>query len=384
MTTSTSPTATASRIGAVAPVRVATIGAGRIGTSHTELIARHVPGAVVAAVADPVDGAADRLAAAVGADLATTDIEAVLASSDVDAVLITAPARSHSELVCRAAAAGKHVFCEKPMAVTLDEADRAIAAAADAGVILQVGFNRRFAPGFAAARRAVDDGRVGTPQLLRSLTRDPGPWQADPARVPQWTIFLETLIHDFDTLCFLNPGARPVSVHAFADALIRPDAKESGASEATGNVSGASEATGNVSGASEATGNVSGHLDTAIVTITFDNGAMATAEANFSALYGYDVRGEVFGSAGMATTGSGRTTDMTFYGAAGVEIETARRDTILLHEAYVGELTAFVEAVRGASSAVVGGADARTALQIALAAIRSVETGTTVRIDEVG
>ncbi|ROZ99158.1 Gfo/Idh/MocA family oxidoreductase [Gordonia sp. OPL2] len=353
MTTSTSPTAFAPGTGATAPVRVATIGAGRIGSSHTTLISRHVPDAVVAAVADPVDGSADRLAAAVGAGFATTDIDDVLGSTDVDAVLITAPARSHSDLVCRAAAAGKHIFCEKPMAVTLDEADRAITAAEDAGVILQVGFNRRFAPGFAAARRAVDDGRVGTPQLLRSLTRDPGPWQADPARVPQWTIFLETLIHDFDTLCFLNPGARPVSVHAFADALIRPDAKSSG------------------------------HLDTAIVTIAFDNGAMATAEASFSALYGYDVRGEVFGSAGMATAGNGRTTDMTFYGAAGVEIDTARRDTILLHDAYVGELSAFVDAVRTGSAAVVSGSDARTALQIALTAIRSVETGRTVGIDEV-
>ncbi|MGC4962009.1 Gfo/Idh/MocA family oxidoreductase [Gordonia sp. DT218] len=339
--------------GATAPIRIATIGAGRIGSSHTELITRHVPGAVVAAVADPVDGAAERLAAVAGAGFATTDIDDVFASPDVDAVLITAPARSHSELVCRAAAAGKHVFCEKPMAVTLDEADQAIAAASDHDVVLQVGFNRRFAPGFAAARRAVDDGRVGTPQLLRSLTRDPGPWQVDPARVPQWTIFLETLIHDFDTLCFLNPGARPVSVHAFADALIRPDARESG------------------------------HLDTAVVTITFDNGAIATAEASFSALYGYDVRAEVFGSAGMATAGDGRTTDMTFYGAAGVEIDTARRDTVLLHSAYVGELTAFVESVRGGSPAPVGGADARTALQIALAAIHSVETGGTITIGEV-
>lgn len=354
MTISASPAAIATRgEQSAGPVRVATIGAGRIGSSHTELVARYVPGAIVAAVADPVDGAAVRLADVVGAGFATTDIDEVLASSDIDAVLITAPARSHSELVCRAAQAGKHVFCEKPMAVTLDEADAAIAAAEAAGVVLQVGFNRRFAPGFAAMRRAVDEGRVGTPQLLRSLTRDPGPWSADPARVPQWTIFLETLIHDFDTLCFLNPGARPVRVHAFAAALVRPDAKDSG------------------------------HLDTAIVTVTFDNGAIATAEASFSALYGYDVRGEVFGSKGMATAGDGRSTDMTFYGAAGVEIDTTRRDTDLLHSAYVGELTAFVDAVRSATPAVVGGADARTALQIALAAIESVTTGDTVTIDEV-
>ncbi len=339
-------------------LRVATIGAGRIGANHAELVARHIPGADLVAVVDPIEASAQRLSEKLSV-LATTDIDATLESPDVDAVLITAPARSHSDLVCRAAAAGKHVFCEKPMAVTLDEADRAIAAAQAAGVVLQVGFNRRFAPGFAAARRAVDDGLVGTPQLLRSLTRDPGPWGGDPARVPQWTIFLETLIHDFDTLCFLNPGANPVAVHTFADALVRPDARGSG------------------------------HLDTAIVTITFDNGAIATAEASFSALYGYDVRGEVFGSAGMATAGSGRTSDMTLYDATGTHIDTARRDTDLLHTAYVTELAAFVDAARSADKAGVKatiptGADARRALQMALAAIRSVETGgTTVRIDEV-
>ena len=146
-----------------------------------------------------------RLAAELDAD--AVDVDTLLARPDVDGVLITAPARSHTDLVVAAAAAGKHVFCEKPMAVTLADADRAIAAAEQAGVVLQVGFNRRFAPAFAAARAAIDAGRIGTPQLLRSLTRDPGPFTADPARIPQWTIFLETLIHDFDTLCFLNPGA---------------------------------------------------------------------------------------------------------------------------------------------------------------------------------
>lgn len=172
--------------------------------------------------------------------------------------------------------------------------------------------------------------------------------------MPQWTIFFETLIHDFDTLCFLNPGARPVAVHTFADALVRPDAK------------------------------ASGHLDTAIVTITFDNGAIATAEASFSALYGYDVRGEVFGSAGMATAGDVRATDMTFYGATGIETDTARRDTDLLRSAYVGELAAFTAAVWAQStSGVPTGIDARIALQVALAAIESAESGTVAEIAQV-
>ncbi|QLH21149.1 Gfo/Idh/MocA family oxidoreductase [Streptomyces sp. Rer75] len=334
-------------------VRLATIGAGRIGSSHAGLVARHVPGATLAAVADPVPGAAERLAASLGAPYATTDPGAVLGRDDIDGVLITAPARAHTDLVVAAAAAGKHVFVEKPMAVTLEDADRAIAAASEAGVVLQVGFNRRFAPGFAAARAAVDDGRTGTPQLLRSLTRDPGPFTADPARIPQWTIFLETLIHDFDTLCWLNPGAAPARVHATADALIRPDAK------------------------------TDGHLDTAVVTIRFDNGAIATAEASFSALYGYDVRAEVFGSGGMVTAGSGRSTDMTYYGPDGLHADTARRDTDLLRPAYLAELTAFADAIRHRTPPPVTGHDARRALSIALAAIRSVETAAPVDLADV-
>ncbi|MFI0779501.1 Gfo/Idh/MocA family oxidoreductase [Streptomyces sp. NPDC021212] len=334
-------------------LQLATIGAGRIGSNHAEIVARHIHGVTLAAVTDPVPGTARRLATELGAPTATTDVEEVLGRDDIHGVLITAPARSHTGLVVAAAAAGKHIFVEKPMAVTSADADRAIAAAEQAGVVLQVGFNRRFAPGFAAAHAAVADGRTGTPQLLRSLTRDPGPFTADPARIPQWTIFLETLVHDFDTLCWLNPGATPVSVHATADALVRPDAK------------------------------ADGHLDTAVVTIRFDNGAIATAEASFSALYGYDVRAEVFGSEGMVTAGNGRSTDMTFYGPQGIHVDTARRDTELLRAAYTAELTAFADAVRHKNPALVTGHDARRALSIALAAIRSVETTATVTIAEV-
>ncbi|RRQ29023.1 dehydrogenase [Rhodococcus sp. Eu-32] len=331
------------------PVRMALIGAGRIGSSHAELVANHVPGATLVAVVDPTPNA-ERLAADLDVDVVERSADAALARPDVDAVLITTPARTHTDLVVQAAAAGKHVFVEKPMAVTLADADRAIDAAKEAGVVLQVGFNRRFAPGWIAARSAIDAGRVGTPQLLRSVTRDPGPFSADPARIPPGTIFLETLIHDFDALCFLNPGARPRRVTAIADALIRPDAK------------------------------ADGHLDTAVVTVEFDNGAIAVAEANFSALYGYDVRGEVFGSGGMVTMGDSLTSNMTYYGPEGIGIDTARRDTDLLRSAYLGEFIAFVDAIRNGTQAQVTGEDARIALSIALAAIDSAATGQAVEV----
>ncbi|MCO1659456.1 Gfo/Idh/MocA family oxidoreductase [Pseudonocardia humida] len=333
-------------------LRVALIGAGRMGSFHGETLARRVPGAALVAVVDPQPGAAERLAAALGAGSAGTDPAPVLADPGVDAVVIAAPARLHADLVVAAAAAGKHVFCEKPMALTPAEAERATKAATGAGVLLQVGFNRRFAADWVAARELLDAGLLGTPRLLRSLTRDPGGF--DPSRVPPNTIFLETLIHDFDTVRFLNPGAEAVEVHAIADALVEPAWRDRGL------------------------------LDTAVVTIRFDNGATAVTEACFEAAYGYDVRGEVFGSGGMATMGDGRRTGMVFSGADGRAVATARSDQELLREAYVAELAAFVAAVRGGGPVPVGGEDARAALVIAAAAVESVRTGRPVRTAEVG
>ena len=326
-----------------APVAVGLIGAGLIGAFHGETLARRVPGARLAGVADPAPGAAERLAASLGAPLATTDPAELLADPAVEAVVIAAPARFHAELVEAAAGAGKAVFCEKPMALTLADADRAIAAAEAAGVPLQVGFNRRFDRSFRAAHDLVAAGRLGTPQLLRSLTRDPG--IPDPGRVPPSTIFLETLIHDFDTLRYLNPGAEPVEVYAVADALAYPEFKDQGLQ------------------------------DTAVVLVRFDNGAIATAEASFNAVYGYDIRGEVFGSAGMVTAGDIRRTTMTYHGAQGVASDTWRRNVDLFHDAYSAELAYFADCVRGGATPEPGGRDARAALAVALAAIRSVQAG---------
>jgi myo-inositol 2-dehydrogenase / D-chiro-inositol 1-dehydrogenase len=333
------------------PVGVALIGSGRMGAYHGATLAQRLPGARLAAVADPAPGAAEKLAAALGAGSAYTDPGQAFADAEVDAVVIAAPARFHADLVVAAAGAGKGVFCEKPMALTLADADRAIDAARAAGIVLQVGFNRRFAPDWAAARALLDDGRLGTPRLLRSVTRDPGGF--DPSRVAPDTIFNETLIHDFDALRFLNPGAEAVQVYATADALVEPEWRDRGL------------------------------LDTAVVVVRFDNGAMGIAEACFEAAYGYDVRGEVLGSGGMATMGDGRRTGMVFSGANGRLAETIRSDQELLADAYVAELAAFVAAVRGGTPASVGGEDARAALAIALAAAESVRARRPIRIEEV-
>lgn len=330
------------------PLAVGLIGAGGIGTFHGESLARRVPETALAAIADPAPGVADRLAATHGCDTTYTDAADLIADDGIEAVLIAAPARFHADLVEAAAKAGKAVFCEKPMAVTLEDARRAVAAATD--VPLQIGFNRRFDAGFRAAHDMVVDGRVGTPQLLRSLTRDPG--IPDPGAVPPSTIFLETLIHDFDALRYLNPGTKAVDVYAVADALAYPDFADRGLQ------------------------------DTAVVMVRFDNGAIATAEASFNAVYGYDIRGEVFGSRGMVTAGDQRRTTATYYGAVGVVGDSWQRNVDLFHDAYVAQLRAFAHCVRDGSTPEVTGDDAVAALAMALAAIRSVDENRPVRIDE--
>ncbi|WP_069145864.1 Gfo/Idh/MocA family oxidoreductase [Rhodococcus erythropolis] len=334
-----------------ASVAVGLIGAGWIGRFHGESVALRIPGTRLVAVADPAPGAAASLIERVSPDArAYTDALEVITDPTVEAVLISTPASTHTDLVVAAAEAGKHVFCEKPMALTLEDADRAIGACAANNVALQVGFNRRFAADFTAAHDVITAGGIGTPQLLRSLTRDPGITVDVASRVKPWTIFNETLIHDFDALLWLNPGARVVEVFAQADALIHPQYKEQG------------------------------YLDTSMVQLRFDNGALASAEANFQATYGYDVRGEVFGSGGMVSAGEVTRTAMRHYSSPGVLADTPRVNIELFHDAYVAQLAHFADCIRSGSAPSVDGLDARNALEIALAAKESVETGLPVSL----
>jgi myo-inositol 2-dehydrogenase/D-chiro-inositol 1-dehydrogenase len=344
-----------------APVRIGLIGSGWMGAFHAESIARRVPGAVLAAIADPNVEAAEALARTLGTPKVTASADDILADPEIDAVIIASPARFHAALISQAAAAGKHVFCEKPGGQGLDELDAALAAVEAAGVHFQIGFNRRYAADFQAAKQDLAAGIAGQPQLLRSLTRDPGNGSIpNAARVPAWTIFLETLIHDFDTLNWFNEGAEPVQVYAVADALVEPGLRDQG------------------------------FLDTAVVTVRYSNGAIAVAEANFSALYGYDVRGEVFGSKGMVQAGRATETAARRFTAEGLAADTPRLNVELFREAYTDELADFAAVVRarrdgtpppsGDITLTPGAADARRALAVALACIESVKQGGPVAV----
>ncbi|WP_461189246.1 Gfo/Idh/MocA family oxidoreductase [Arthrobacter sp. Z4-13] len=346
-----------------APVRIGLIGSGWMGAFHAESIARRVPGAVLAAIADPNVESARTLALELDTAKVTANADDILADQEIDAVIIASPARFHASLITQAAAAGKHVFCEKPAGQGLEELEGALAAVEDADVHFQVGFNRRYADDFQAAKKDLAAGIAGTPQLLRSLTRDPGNGSIpNAARVPAWTIFLETLIHDFDTLNWFNEGAEPVEVYAVADALVEPSLRDQG------------------------------FLDTAVVTIRYSNGAVAVAEANFSALYGYDIRGEVFGSRGMVQAGRATETAARRYTAEGLSADTPRLNVELFRQAYTDELADFAGAVRAkrdgtpsptsGPTLTPGAADARRALAMALACIESVKSGAPVAVTQ--
>jgi myo-inositol 2-dehydrogenase/D-chiro-inositol 1-dehydrogenase len=329
-----------------------------IGAYHAQNVARRVPGAHLVGVADAVPGLAERIAGSLGCPHWSRDYQELLAIPEVEAVVIATPAPYHADVIIAAAQAGKAVFCEKPIAHELADADRAIQAIKQAGVLFQIGFQRRFDPAYVRARKLVSDGELGQVQLLRSLTRDPSLDQ--PERVTSYAIFRETLIHDFDVLRFLAGGAEPVEVYAMAEALVRPDWKSRGM------------------------------LDTAVVTLRYDAGAMAVADASFQAVYGYDVRAEVFGSEGMASVGESSPINLVQHTRAGSVRPRPHWFVEVFDKAYVAELAHFVAAVRGGpasdttawATVPATADDARAALVLALAAIRSVESAQPVRLAE--
>jgi len=332
-------------------VRLGLVGAGRMGRFHAETVARRLRNVDLVAVADTTVGVADEVTSRLGGRPLLDPFD-LIADSEIDAVLVAAPATCHSALVQACAEARKPVWVEKPMALTMEDASQTVAAARTAGVALQVGFNRRFDSAFASAHGIIDRGELGRVQLLRSLTRDPG--LESPDRVPPWTIFRETLIHDFDLVLWLACGAKPIEVFAMADALVAPEYKSTGL------------------------------LDTSVVQIRLEGGAMATVEACFSTSYGYDVRCEVLGSQGMVTAGDPVESTLKHFASAGCRQPTSPSDTDLFRDAYTAELAHFVDCVISGDTPAVTGEDARDALALAWASMMSVEEGRPVFMSELG
>ena len=333
-------------------LNVGLIGAGRIGRIHAEHLAYRVPEARLLVVADAVEEAARACARDFGIPQAAGDPSAVLEHPEVEAVVICSSTDTHATFIEQAAQAGKHIFCEKPIALSLATVDRALAAAERAGVKLQVGFNRRFDANYARARRAVEQGEIGRPWLLHIVSRDPEPPPLDYVKV-SGGLFLDMTIHDFDMARFLI-GSEVEEVYTRAAVLVDERIGEAG------------------------------DVDTAVVVLTFANGVIGTIENSRRAAYGYDQRAEILGSAGAVSTANNYPNSAVLSTESGV-----RRDLPLYffleryRESYLTEMVAFVEAVLHDRPTPVSGQDGRTPLVMGLAALRSHRERRPVRLDEI-
>jgi myo-inositol 2-dehydrogenase / D-chiro-inositol 1-dehydrogenase len=334
-----------------APVRVAVLGSGRIGSLHAELLAQRIPGAELAAVHDADDAVARQVADPLGVPTAT--LEDIFTAADVDAVAVCSSTDTHVDLVERAAEAGKAVFCEKPVSLDLPELDRALATVERAGILLQVGFNRRFDPAHRAVRDTVAAGEVGEPHLVRISSRDPEPPPLAYVRV-SGGIFLDMTIHDFDMARFVT-GSEVTEVYARGAVRVDPAIGEAG------------------------------DLDTAVVVLAHENGVLTAIDNSRRSVYGYDQRVEVFGSAGMVASENPpahSTVLRTSQGTRGARLPDFFLERYV--PSYVREWEAFVTAMRDGGPSPVGPLDARAPLVIGLAAWRSAREGRPVPVAEIG
>ena len=333
-------------------LNIGLIGVGRIGKVHAEHLAYRIPRARLAAVSDVNLEAARALGAKLGVGRVEADHRALLADPALDAVVICSPTDLHAPMIEESAAAGKHIFCEKPVARTLGEIDRALDAVARADVKLQIGFNRRFDANFARVRRAISSGEIGEPHLLHIVSRDPGPPPIEYVRV-SGGMFLDMTIHDFDMARFLI-GEEVEEV--FAAGAVRVDPAIGAA----------------------------GDLDTALVTLKFAGGALGVIDNSRRAVYGYDQRVEVLGSAGGAAVANNHPNTAVISDAASVHRDLPLNffmDRYL--DSFLTEMAAFVDAVLDGAPIPVTGEDGRAAVALGIAARRSYDENRPVRLDEI-
>ncbi|MBN1285830.1 MAG: inositol 2-dehydrogenase [Anaerolineae bacterium] len=334
-------------------VRVGVIGAGRIGQIHTENLMYRVPDADVIAIADINQAAAEACAVRLNIPEVTADPQAIFERSDIDAVLICSPTPTHAPQIEAAAAAGKHIFCEKPIALDLDIIDGALAAVEKAGVRLQIGFNRRFDPNFRQVREMIEAGKVGDLHILRFTSRDPAPPPPEYIKA-SGGLFLDMTIHDFDMARYLT-GSEVIEVYAAGGVRIDP---------AIG---------------------AAGDIDTAVVTLRFANDAIGAIDNSRKAVYGYDQRVEVFGSGGAVAVANNTPHNAVYSDVDGVHAAKPLYFFMQRYtQSFVNEMEAFIAAMRDGAPVPVTGADGRAAVVIGLAAWKSYRENRPVKLSEIG
>jgi myo-inositol 2-dehydrogenase/D-chiro-inositol 1-dehydrogenase/scyllo-inositol 2-dehydrogenase (NAD+) len=334
-------------------VNFCVIGAGRAGTVHARNIMTRVKNAELVAIVDSDLAAATKLGEELGGLAVFKDLTTALRKSEFDAVVITTPTFTHTSLTIEAAEAGKHVFCEKPMALTLEEADKMISVTKRYGVKLQIGFMRRFDPEFTSAKKIVESGEIGRPILVKSVGRGPGlppPWALDPKTGIGF--LAEVNSHDFDTLRWIM-GDEYSSICCDVSALIRPDLREK----------------------------YPNFYDVAVVLARFRNNGLGVIDGACPVGYGYDARIEILGTEGVITVGEIRGTTLTRVTKdMRVLTESFKSWRDRFRDGYINEIEHFADCIIHDKEPSVTGVDGRKALEAVLAAHKSVETGRPVAL----
>ena len=333
-------------------VNVGLIGAGRIGRVHAENLTYRIPEARLLAVSDVFLEAAEKCAADFQIPTAVKDHQAILENKAIEAVIICSSTDTHAQFIIEAAAAGKHIFCEKPIALDLPKIDEALAAVEQNRVKLQIGFNRRFDPNFKHVHELVAAGKIGAPHLVRITSRDPAPPPVDYIKV-SGGIFLDMTIHDFDMARYLI-GSEVGEIYAAGAVLVDP---------AIG---------------------TAGDLDTAVITLRYTSGAIGTIDNSRRAVYGYDQRVEVFGSEGGIVVANNTPHNAVYSNTEGSHSALPLYFFLERYtEAYVAELKAFIEAIRRDTSPPVTGLDGRIPVVMGLAAWTSYRENRPVKLNEI-
>jgi myo-inositol 2-dehydrogenase/D-chiro-inositol 1-dehydrogenase len=334
-------------------LKIGVIGAGRIGKIHTENIARFIPQARLEGIADiKLSPEQESWAKSLGARIISKDPEDLLKDPSISAVIICSSTDTHADLVIAAARAGKQIFCEKPVDLSVSKVKEALGVVKKAGVKLQIGFNRRFDHNFARIRQYTLDGEIGEVQIIKITSRDPAP--PPPAYVAvSGGIFIDMMIHVFDMARF-QAGSDITEVFAAGAVLIDPEIGKAG------------------------------DVDTALVTLRFANGAVGVIDNSRKAVYGYDQRVEVFGSKGSAAAENDLPNTVRLSTEKSVSGEKPLYFFLERYkQAFVDEMVSFIDAVQNNKPTAVSGEDGLEDMYAALAAGKSLKEKRPVAVEEI-
>lgn len=325
----------------MAKLGVGVLGVGEMGRRHADNLRRLVPNAELVAVADVNEERARRAANELEIQSAFGSLEAMLELKRVQAVVIATPDKFHAGAVKNAAAAGKDILCEKPLALNIADAKDCLQAVAQAGVRMQVGFMRRYDPAYSAAMKRIEAGEIGTPVIFKSIGRDKdGPPLSAYQPNINGMLFYTNSIHDFDLARWMMRD-EVAEVQAFTTVAIRPEVAQFG------------------------------DVVAGVVNLKFARGAVGNIESHAQAVYGYDVRTEVVGSKGSIFIGSLQRTPVAFMTANGGVRPLADHFLSTFADAYLAEMRDFTERILNDQPVAVTGEDGLRALAIAEAAEKS-------------